>query len=76
VADKRYLLQFNAATGFKVVLEFGGEEELNQNIERVKEAELTWERLPDFNLNFDQADLFMDMRSSECIEQFDLEDWL
>jgi len=27
VADKRYLLQFKAATGFKVVLEFGGEEE-------------------------------------------------
>jgi len=76
VADTRYLLQFKAATGFKVVLEFGGEEELTQNIERVKEAELTWERLPDFNLNFDQADLFMDMRSPECIEQFDLEDWL
>jgi len=76
VADKRYLLQFKAATGFKVVLEFGGEEELNQNIERVKEAELIWGRLPSFNLNFDQADLFMDMRSPECIERFDLEDWL
>ena len=76
MADKRYLLQFKAATGFKVVLEFGGEEELDQNIERVKEAELTWERLPNFNLNFDQADLFMDMRSPECTEQFDLEDWL
>ncbi len=76
MADKRYLLQFKAATGFKVVLEFGGEEELNQNIERVKEADLTWERLSDFNLNFDQADLFMDMRSPECIAQFDLEDWL
>jgi len=76
VADKRYLLQFKAATGFKVVLEFGGEEELNQNIERVKEAELKWERLPGFNLNFDQADLFMDMRSPECRAQFDLEDWL
>ena len=76
MADKRYLLQFKAATGFKVVLEFGGEEELDQNIERVKEAELTWERLPNFNLNFDQADLFMDMRSPECAEQFDLEDWL
>ena len=76
MADKRYLLQLKAATGFKVVLEFGGEEELNQNIERVKEADLTWERLSDFNLNFDQADLFMDMRSPECIAQFDLEDWL
>ena len=76
MADKRYLLQFKAATGFKVVLESGGEEELNQNIERVKEAELTWERLSSFNFNFDQADLFMDMRSSECVEQFDLEDWL
>jgi hypothetical protein len=76
VADKRYLLQFKAATGFKVVLEFGGEDELNHNIERIKEADLTWEKLADFNLNFDQADLFMDMRSPECIEQFDLEDWL
>ena len=76
MADKRYLLQFKAATGFKVVLEFGGEEELNQNIKRVKEADLTWERLSGFNLNFDQADLFMDMRSPECIAQFDLEDWL
>ena len=76
MADKRYLLQFKAATGFKVVLEFGGEEELNHNIERVEEADLTWEKLSDFNLNFDQADLFMDMRSLECIEQFDLEDWL
>ena len=76
MADKRYLLQFKAATTVKVVLEFGGEKELNQNIERVKEANLTWEKLLDFNLNFDQADLFMDMRSSECIEQFDLEDWL
>ena len=76
MADKRYLLQFKAATGFKVVLEFGGEEELNRNLERVKEAGLTWERLSSFNLNFDLADLFMDMRSPECIEQFDLEDWL
>ncbi|SVD82748.1 uncharacterized protein METZ01_LOCUS435602 [marine metagenome] len=70
------MLQFKAATGFTVVLEFGGEESLSQSLERVKEAGLIWERLSDFNLNFDQADLFMDMRSSECVEQFDLEDWL
>ena len=76
MSEKRYLLQFLAATGFKVVLEFGGEKILSENIERVKEAGLVWERLADFNLNFDQADLFMDMRSPECIEQFDLEDWL
>ena len=76
MADKRFLLQFKAATGFTVVLEFGGEESLSQSLERVKEAGLIWERLSDFNLNFDQADLFMDMRSPECIEQFDLEDWL
>ena len=76
MADKRYLLQFKAATGFTVVLEFGGEESLSQSLERVKEAGLPWERLLDFNLNFDQADLFMDMRSPECVEQFDLEDWL
>ena len=76
MVDKRFLLQFKAATGFTVVLEFGGEESLSQSLERVKEAGLIWERLSDFNLNFDQADLFMDMRSSECVEQFDLEDWL
>ena len=76
MVDKRFLLQFKADTGFKVVLEFGGEDSLNKNIERIKEAGLTWEQLQDFNLNFDHADLFMDMRSPECIEQFDLEDWL
>ena len=76
MSEKRYLLQFLAATGFKVVLEFGGEKTLSENIERVKEAGLAWEQLPGFNLNFDQADLFMDMRSPECIAQFDLEDWL
>ena len=76
MSEKKYLLQFLAATGFKVVLEFGGEKILSENIERVKEAGLVWERLSDFNLNFDQADLFMDMRSPECIAQFDLEDWL
>ena len=76
MAEKRFLLQFVAATGFKVVLEFGGEDSLSENIERVEGAGLKWERLSDFNLNFDQADLFMDMRSPECIEQFDLEDWL
>ena len=57
MSSKRYILQFKAATGFKVVLEFSSEETLNQNIERVKEADLSWERLSDFNLNFDQADL-------------------
>ena len=76
MADKRFLLEFNAATGFMVVLEFGGEDSLNKNIKRVEEAGLEWKRLSDFNLNFDHADLFMDMRSPECIEQFDLEDWL
>ena len=76
MANKRFLLQFKAATGFMVVLEFGGEGSLNKNIERVEGAGLEWEQLSDFNLNFDHADLFMDMRSPECIEQFDLEDWL
>ena len=76
MADKRFLLQFKAATGFKVVLEFGGEDSLSKNIEKVKGAGLIWERLSDFNLIFDHADLFMDMRSPECIAQFDLEDWL
>ena len=58
------------------IKEVSGENSLNENIERVKGAGLTWEQLSDFNLKFDHADLFMDMRSPECIEQFDLEDWL
>ena len=44
--------------------------------EKIKNAGLQCETIPSFNLNFDQADLFMDMRSPECIAQFDLEDWI
>lgn len=76
MADERYLLQFDAATGFKVVLEFGGEDSLNKSRERIEGAGLAWKRLSDFNMNFDHADLFMDMRSPVCASQFDLEDWL
>ncbi|HAX45317.1 MAG TPA: hypothetical protein DCX78_00620 [Nitrospina sp.] len=76
MADIRYLLEFEAASGFKVVLEFGGEDSLNLNRERIEEAGLNWRRLPNFNVNFDSADLFMDMRSPVCASQFDLDDWL
>jgi hypothetical protein len=37
---------------------------------------LKCEIIADFNLNFDQADLFMDMRSLECRDQFDIDDWI
>jgi|TARA_B100000953_G_scaffold298667_1_gene296072 hypothetical protein len=76
MGEDRYLLQFKAATGFTVVLEFGGENSLKETGRRVEEAGLTWERLPDFNVQFDQADLFMDLRSPVCAAQFNLEDWL
>lgn len=70
------LIRFNAATGFSVVLEFGSIKEKSEYEEKIKNAGLKCETIKDFNLNFDQADLFMDMRSIECREQFDLDDWI
>ena len=72
----RKLIKFSAATGFSVVLEFGTIEKKKEYEEKIKNAGLQCETIPSFNLNFDQADLFMDMRSPECIAQFDLEDWI
>ena len=72
----RRLIRFSATTGFSVVLEFGNIEEMKEYEEKIKNAGLQCETIPSFNLNFDQADLFMDMRSPECIAQFDLEDWI
>jgi hypothetical protein len=43
---------------------------------RVDEAGLEYEILEKFDVKFDKADLFMDLRSPICIAQFDLEDWL
>ena len=72
----RKLIKFSAATGFSVVLEFGTIEKMKEYEDKIKNAGLQCETIPSFNLNFDQADLFMDMRSPECIAQFDLEDWI
>ena len=72
----RRLIRFSATTGFSVVLEFGNIEEMKKYEEKIKNAGLQCKTILDFNLNFDQADLFMDMRSPECRAQFDLEDWI
>lgn len=74
--DPRYIIQFKAATGFTVVLEYGSEEDLQADEKRIREAGLEVERIRDYHFNFSDADLFMDMRSPECVAQFDLEDWL
>ncbi len=74
--NDRKLIRFSASTAFSVVLEFGNTEEMKEYVERIKNAGLQCEIIADFNLNFDQADLFMDMRSLECREQFDLDDWI
>ena len=74
--NNRKLIRFTAATGFSVVLEFGNLEEKKDYEEKIKNAGLHCETIADFNLNMDQADLFMDLRSQECREQFDLEDWI
>ncbi|CAI2718988.1 hypothetical protein [Nitrospina watsonii] len=75
-ADKRYILQFKAATGFTVVLEYGGQAEMEKDQQRIEEAGLTCEHLSEFTTQFHQADLYMDMRSPECQVQFDLDDWI
>ncbi len=74
--DARKLIRFTAATGFSVVLEFGNTEDKQDYEEKIKNAGIQCETIADFNLNFDEADLFMDMRSPECREQFDLDDWI
>ncbi|MCF8721268.1 hypothetical protein [Nitrospina gracilis] len=75
-ASERYILQFKAATGFTVVLEFGSREEMQKNQKKIEEAGLTCKHLKQFTTQFDQADLYMDMRSPECQVQFDLDDWI
>ena len=74
--NDRKLIRFTAATGFSVVLEFGNLEEKKEYEEKIKNAGLQCKTIEDFNLNMDQADLFMDLRSRECREQFDHEDWI
>jgi hypothetical protein len=76
MSDERYILSFKAANGFHVVLEYRGPEELEAVQKKIENAGLTCEQLKDYNVRFDQADLFMDMRSPECIAQFDLDDWI
>lgn len=74
--DERYILEFKAATGFTVVLEYKRLATMEENRKKIESAGLTCKRLAKFSVNFDQADLFMDMRSPECIAQFDLDDWI
>ena len=74
--NERKIIKFSAATGFTVVLEFGNDEEMNKYKNKIKGAGLLCETIPTFNINFDQADLFMDMRSPECKAQFDIDDWI
>ncbi len=76
MSDEHYILSFKAATGFQVVLEYKGLEEMEAVQKKIEGAGLTCERWKGYNPRFDQADLYMDMRSPECIAQFDLDDWL
>jgi hypothetical protein len=76
MSNDRKIIKFVASTGFTVVLEFGNKAEMTQYLNKIKGAGLKCETLADFHLYFDQADLFMDMRSMECREQFDIDDWI
>ncbi len=73
---ERFILKFQAATGFTVVLEYPGPKKLEADRKRIEEAGLTCERIPKWHAKFDSADLYMDMRSPVCAGQFELEDWI
>ena len=73
---ERKIIKFGASTGFTVVLEFGNDAEMVEYRNKIKKAGLNCETITSFNMNFDEADLFMDMRSLECREQFDIDDWI
>ena len=73
---ERKIIKFGASTGFTVVLEFGNDTEMLEYRNKIKKAGLSCETITSFNMNFDEADLFMDMRSFECREQFDIDDWI
>ena len=73
---ERKLIKFGASTGFTVVLEFGDDAEMVEYRNKIEKAGLNCEIIKSFNMNFDEADLFMDMRSIECREQFDIDDWI
>jgi len=73
---EKFVLSFLAASGFKVVLEYGNARDMEEDGGKITAAGLTWERIPEFNPKFHHADLYMDMRSAVCRAQFDLEDWI
>ena len=73
--NERFILKFIAGA-FVLVLEYSSAERLEADRARVEDAGLEYEILEKFNVKFDKADLFMDLRSPVCIAQFDLEDWL
>ncbi|MBT5469778.1 MAG: hypothetical protein HOK41_04160 [Nitrospina sp.] len=76
MSTERKIIKFGASTGFTVVLEFGNEAEMTEYSNKIKNAGLKCEIIASFNVNFDEADLMMDMRSPECRAQFDIEDWI
>ena len=73
---ERKIIKFGASTGFTVVLEFGNDTEMLEYRNKIEKAGLNCKIITSFNMNFDEADLFMDMRSLECREQFDIDDWI
>ena len=73
--NERFILKFIAGA-FVLVLEYSSAERLEEDRARVEDAGLEYEILEKFNVKFDKADLFMDLRSPVCIAQFDLDDWL
>jgi len=74
--DKRFIIKFIAANGFTVVLEVGSVERLGKIQKKIEDAGLKFDLIPSFDINFDESDLYMDLRSPVCNTQFDLEDWL
>ncbi len=76
ISNERFIIEFGAATGFKVVLEFEDVKTMEEYEARIAESALDCKRIPTWNAQFDKADLYMDLRHPECQVQFDLDDWI
>ncbi len=73
---ERFLLEFKANERFRVVLECKTKEQFEEYTAKVEAEDLKWERLYNWNAQFDEADLYVDFRHPECEAQFDLEDFI
>ena len=71
-----HLLKFKAVNGFIIVIHFPELDALKKARKEIEDAGRQCEQIPAFNPQFDQADMFINMRDGASSTNFDLEDWL